>query len=194
MKVFFTGSPRSLELYKKEHIAIYSAIEESGFKNMSDLVIKADPKTFYDRSHAEVVEHYKNTVENLKHADVVVVEASLHSMSMGYLVEKALGMGKPVVVFHLDGLTPFFFSGINDEKLQVISYNYSTIKQVVTDSLEFATTIQDVRFNFFIPPEISNYLDIVSKVKKIPRSVYIRSLIQEDMATEEMKKLVSQNS
>lgn len=181
MKVFFTGSPRALADRKNEHVAIYNAIEKIGHKNLSDLVIKANPSEFYDTSHDKVVEHYKTTIDHLKKADIVVAEASLHSMSMGYLVEKALGMNKPVIVLYLANRPPFFFSGIEDEKLQILEYNLADVDDIVEKAFDYASQQQEVRFNFFISPSIGRYLDWISKEKKIPRSVYLRALIEQEM-------------
>jgi hypothetical protein len=48
--------------------------------------------------------------------------------------------------------------------------------------LDFASDQQDTRFNFFISPKHQNYLDWIAKYKKVPRSVYLRELIETDMA------------
>jgi len=40
----------------------------------------------------------------------------------------------------------------------------------------------DTRFNFFISPLHQTYLDWIAKHRKIPRSVYLRDLIERDMA------------
>lgn len=185
MKIFFTGSPRALSTFKNEHEKIYSIIEKLGYKNLSNLVINANPDSFYTKEHGEVVEHYKETIQNLKTADIIVAEVSLHSMSMGYLVEKALNMGKPVIVLHLPDKKPFFFFGIENEKLQIIEYTLETVDLVLKDAISFAIGKQDVRFNFFISPSIGLYLDWISMVKKIPRSVYLRTLIEKDIDSNE---------
>lgn len=181
MKIFFTGSPRALKLFRKEHEALYKSFETLGHKHLSKLVVDADPEDFYLSDHERIVNHYNETIDNLKKADIVVAEISTHSMSMGYLVEKALGLGKPTIVFHLPEYPPFFFSGIDDDKLQIVEYTTETAIDVVKDAVDYAMSQQDVRFNFFISPAIGNYLDWISKVKKIPRSVYLRNLIEKDM-------------
>jgi len=181
MKAFFTGSPRALKDHSKEHKLIFDAISQCGFDHLSDLVVSADPVEFYEKSRQEVLDHYKDTIQCLKNADVIVAEVSLHSMSMGFLVEKALGMGKPVIVLHMDDLAPFFFAGIYNEKLQIVSYNDSNIFNVVRRALDYAVAQQDVRFDFFVSPKINSHLDQVSRTRRIPKSVYVRGLIEEDM-------------
>jgi hypothetical protein len=180
MKVFFTGSPRALKTLRKEHVAIYNALEKSGCTHLSDLVINADPEKFYDASHEKALDHYMETIRNVKKADLIVAEVSLHSMSMGYIVNKALELGKPVIVFYLAGHTPFFFSAIGDDKLQSIEYSIETLDEVVKDAVEYAKDSADIRFNFFLPPRLMNYLDWISQHEKLPRSVYLRDLIEKD--------------
>ncbi len=190
MKIFFTGSPRALKdpQRKAEHTTLYNAFVKMGHTHLSDLVISADPEKFYDQTHAQAMEHYSKTLNALKRADILVVEASTHSMSMGYLVEKALGMSKPVIVFYVPNQPPFFFSGIEDERLQVLEYTLENIDETVEKAVDYALNQQEVRFNFFISPAIGRYLDWISKVKKIPRSVYLRALIEREMRDNEEYK------
>ena len=52
---------------------------------------------------------------------------------------------------------------------------------MVASALDYVSSAQDVRFNFFISPTIGLYLDWISKNKRIPRAVYLRKLIEEEM-------------
>ena len=69
--------------------------------------------------------------------------------------------------------------------LLLAPYNDGNLETVLADALDYASSHQDVRFNFFISPAIGNYLDWISKEKKIPRSVYLRNLIEKDMEENE---------
>jgi len=112
---------------------------------------------------------------------VVVLEVSMHSLSMGYFMQAALSMGKPVIALYVKGCYPAFAIGIENEKLQVIEYSMDNLVSVLEISLEYAQETSDIRFNFFVTPAISSYLDWVAKEKKLPRSVYLRRLIEDDM-------------
>jgi hypothetical protein len=96
-------------------------------------------------------------------------------------MDKALEEGKPVVLLHLESLQPYFAEGIQNERLQILSYTEETIKEVLEYALEIAKEKMDIRFNFFIPPKIGVYLDWVAKNRKLPRAVFIRKLIEEHM-------------
>ncbi len=184
MKIFFTGSPRALKTHKESHIKIYKAIEKKG-KHLSDLVINANPDSFYKAEYENVVKHYHDTIINLKKADIIVAEVSMHSMSMGFLVNKALELSKPVIALYTSGHEPFFLSGIDDTLLQIIEYNDSDVEEKITDALDYASAQQDTRFNFFVSPKHINFLDWVAQNKKIPRSVFLRRLIEREMANDE---------
>lgn len=187
MKVFFVASPRSVnkepELYKK----ITKIIKDNCTGMVGDMVLEfanTNLEDFYNRSHKQRVDHYKKTMDFVKKSDVVVVEVSEHSMSMGYIVNKALEDGKPVIALYKLGFDPYFFSGIEDGKLLISSYTEDTLVSVLGDLLEKVKSLSDVRFNFFVSPKILNYLDLVAQKRMIPRSVFLRNLIEKEMKKE----------
>jgi len=63
----------------------------------------------------------------------------------------------------------------------ILTYALDAGKPVVANALDYVSSAQDVRFNFFISPEIGRFLDWVSKKRRLPRAVYLRKLIEEDM-------------
>lgn len=185
MKVYFTASARGKSLYYQSYRDIHKSIEDLGHKNLDDLILKINENVFYEGTHEEQVKLYENTINLIKKADVIVLEITVPSLSMGYVLHKAIEMNKPVIALYSPGTIPFFVQGIDSEKLQVLEYSSESLNSVLSDALIYAEESSDVRFNFFISPSIGHYLDWVSKVKKIPRSVYLRGLIEKDMAINE---------
>ena len=181
MKVYFTASPRAFKDFGDNIKKIYQLIQKLGYEQVSDFIIKVDPIQHYKCTHEEMVKHYQETIESIKKADIVVVDASVASMAMGYIINKAKDYSKSVVIMHIKNREPLFFSAIVDEKIQIIEYTAETIERVLKDALEYAAEKIDTRFNFFISPGIGNYLDWISKKKKLPRAVYLRKMIEQDM-------------
>ncbi|MFH1561342.1 MAG: hypothetical protein ABID04_02050, partial [Patescibacteria group bacterium] len=72
-------------------------------------------------------------------------------------------------------------SGKPDDRLQVLNYEKDSLASVLKKALLGAEEKIDVRFNFFVTPKILAYLDWLSKKKKLPRSVYLRDLIETDI-------------
>lgn len=127
---------------------------------------------------------YKQTIHEVQKADLVVVEISYPSTAnVGHELTYALEIGKPVIAIYRKEKEPIFLRGREDEKLLLFEYTDNDLESILDSALEYATDVQDVRFNFFISPSIGRYLDWVSKNKRIPRAVYLRKLIEEEMHT-----------
>ena len=181
MKVYFTASLRGKQNSDLDYEKIFSLIESLGHKNLDDIVLRKSESRFYQGSHEEQVRLYKQALNNINTADVVILDVSIPSLSMGYVLQKALENSKPVIALYKKGYVPFFALGIDNEKLQVIDYTDNSLEKDLKEALQTAQDSADVRFNFFISPEIGKYLDWISRVKKLPRSVYLRALIEEDL-------------
>lgn len=182
MKVFFSTTQRLKIKYDENVKAIFKAIESLGHKHTSDYIVRIDIKDYYKLDKEKTPQYYNEIVESLRRAEVVVLETSLHSIGVGYLLQLALDQGKCVIALHIPGKFPFFISGIQNEKLMICEYTIENVKEVLKQALEVAKDQMDVRFNFFISPRIGAYLDWIAKTKRIPRAVYLRRLIEGDMA------------
>ncbi len=181
MKIYFTCSARGEEDFGSYYAQIFKSVEECGHVHVSDYREDNDAEQIYQSDHQYKIQMFKDHLENIRLADVVLLEVSTHSLSMGYLMKKALEMGKPVIALYSKGKQPAFALGIEDDRLQVVEYNDKNIFEVVRSSLEYAKDKSDIRFNFFISPNIASYLDWIAKDRRIPRSVYLRRLIDRDM-------------
>lgn len=183
MKVFFIASPRSVIKESKLYIRINQLLSKEATL-LGDLVpkwTKENVNDFYNRTHKERIDHYKRTMDYLKKSDAVFVELSEHSMSMGYIVNKALENSKPVVAMYKKGFEPYFFSGIEDSRLIIMEYTEENVEEVIKESLKRIKDYSDVRFNFFVSPKILEYLDWVSQNRRQPKSVFLRELIEKEM-------------
>jgi hypothetical protein len=98
---------------------------------------------------------------------------------------QAITFGKPVVIFYAGTEEPHIFKALEltNEKLTVVRYKTpADLDKEVPAMIDFVNETQDTRFNFFVSPPIASYLDWVSKYRRVPRSVFLRRLIDEDMS------------
>ena len=183
MKLYFVVSSRLVDDDPKFYSRMYSFLASEG-KMVSDKVMEWIKKGVKDISGAPLRvkrEKYIQSIDSVKKADVVVMEVSGHSMSMGYLISKALEMNKPVIALHDKKHIPSFIKGIDDPKLIISEYNDGDVEQVIKEALKKANSLVDVRFNFFVSPKILNYLDWIAQKRMLPRSVFLRNLIEHEM-------------
>ena len=183
MKLYFVASARLVDIEPKLYSRMYVCLSAEG-KMLSDKVmkwVKTGVKDMTGATQKIKRENYIQSLDSVKKADIVIMEVSGHSMSMGYLISKALEMNKPVIALHKREHMPVFIKGINDPRLVISEYDNENVEQVIKGALKKADSLIDVRFNFFVNPRILNYLDWVAQKRMQPRSVFLRNLIEHEM-------------
>jgi hypothetical protein len=85
------------------------------------------------------------------------------------------------LVLFSEGEAPSLLAHHADEKLLTEKYNLNSVSSVINDFATFVESKADLRFTFFITPAISTFLDQVVKQKKVPKSVYLREIIEREM-------------
>ena len=186
MHIFFSTSVYGKADPDQNSQAIVAAVEKAGHTIEADHIFSVTPEEMASWTEEQDLAYHKKVLERIKKADALFAEVSKPSTSVGYLIATAVQAGKPVVVFYSGNQEPHLFKSLEklNDRFQVV--RYSTIEELddeVPYMIDFIESSQDVRFNFFVSPSISSYLDWVSKTKKIPRSVYLRRLIDQDIET-----------
>ncbi len=181
MKIYFTASMSGKEEYGDNYEKIVESLERLGYEVIADHVLKKSSSDIINETTEERENHFKKVKRWISYADVVVAEASHPSTNVGYEISMALDREKPVLALYVRNKVPVLLIGVPSEKLALVSYDVSELDRLLKGSVEALKDQMDVRFNFFISPKIGAYLDWTAKTKKIPRAVYLRRLIEEDM-------------
>jgi hypothetical protein len=181
MKVYFSGA-----LYQKDKlIEHYKRIIDVLKKNDCDVfedTIKSNYQEAMAMTDDERVENYKNIVKWIDKADFSVIEGSFPStLHIGHEITLTLEKNKPVVVLYKKGAEPTVFKGLKDDRIIWVEYNDKDLVVELEKALDEAKKNIDVRFNFFVSPKILNYLDWIAQKRMIPRSVFLRNLIEREM-------------
>lgn len=185
MKVFVNASLTGKKEFGENYDKLCQAVKKAGYEIVSCPVTDERLMEMVRGSTKTRSDFFKKIKRWTKQSDAVVFEVSYPSTAIGFEVALALQMGKPVVAFHVKNAPPnIVLETIKDEKLQLVEYDIRDIDREVRDALQYASEQMDTRFNFFISPDIGAYLDWVSKEKKIPRAVYLRKLIEDEMSVE----------
>lgn len=186
MQVYFVASSRLVAKNAALHEKIYQVLAD-GNKMVSDKVmkwIKSGVRDLKNESLKFKRENYEQAIKSVKKAELVVIEVSGHSMSGGYLISQALSMNKPVIALYESNSKPVFIAGIPDNRLFLVEYNENNVEEVLKKALKRVVELIDVRFNFFVSPKILTYLDWVSQKRMIPKSVFLRNLIEKEIKKE----------
>jgi hypothetical protein len=184
MKVFFDTTIRRTPVDEKHYKEIYSAIESLGHKHIFTDIMMGKRLTLDEKNESakdEFTRMYKDRMKLLQDSDINIFEASIPSLSIGFLIEKSLDLHKPTIVFHSKDNTPILITGIQHDKLITKAYTETNMKDVVREAIGEAQEIRDKRFNFFISPPLLEYLDKASGELGITKSTFIRNLILKHM-------------
>jgi hypothetical protein len=125
-----------------------------------------------------------NLSETVKRVDAIVADVSVPSTVIGHTISLALQASKPVVLLTESQVEADFYAHLEETSEKVLVLKYSglgELKRELGYALEFVASAQDVRFNFFISADQVHYLDWIAKTRKLPRSVFLRQLIDADM-------------
>lgn len=182
MKVYFSFSlSQSSPKVRDSAYKIIDTIKKLGHKIIPENIRQKDGSFYKKQSENESRLAQREIAQLKKSADVVVLEVSGQSIGIGQELAYTLSINKPVIALYRNDSTPHILRDEGGDSLILAPYDDNDLEQVLADAIDYAASQQDVRFNFFISPAIGNYLDWISKEKKIPRSVYLRSLIEKDM-------------
>ncbi|PIZ66503.1 hypothetical protein CO051_04025 [Candidatus Roizmanbacteria bacterium CG_4_9_14_0_2_um_filter_39_13] len=184
MKIFFTATYEGEKDFGKYYKLLYKELELLGYTHLDDEAITITYEEYVDRmakNRDARVSNYQKKMKYIQDADICVIESSAHSLGNGFIVQKSLELSKPTVVLYYKDNTPFFLSGVEDEKLIVASYNDKNYSQVLKKTLEAAREKRDKRFNFFLSPKLLQYIDDASKERGVTKSKLLRDMILKHM-------------
>ena len=181
MLVYFTGSIVGKDRYIAGYTKILDILKSKGFETISDHIMKVTEQEIRMEKRDERLKFQKKLERWIGGCDFMIAETSFPSISVGYEISLALQRNKPVLVLHSVGDPPSLIGEHIDEKLICEKYTLPILNGIIDDFINYIKGTADTRFTFFITPEISVYLDTIAKKNKMPKSVYLRKLIEREM-------------
>ncbi|MBW7955921.1 hypothetical protein H3C66_04270 [Patescibacteria group bacterium] len=181
MLIYFCATTSQSQTYQQSYLEIIQTIEKLGHKVVYEPTEENTRQQQQTMSPTERQAYYRKFLQHINKCDMVIAEVSYpSSINIGYRISIALEKNKPVLALHAkDKASPFLDGNISDRFLYE-EYSPSTLKKTIERALNFAEQHTDARFNFFISPRHINFLDFISRKRKIPKSVYLRELIERD--------------
>lgn len=181
IKIYFTGSIATRDQYIQKYEAITDYVKKKGHDITADHILQVSEKEVDLKTREERLAFHTKIERWIHDSDAMIAETSFPSISVGYEISLALRVGKPVLVLYSEGSPPSLLAHHRDEKLLCEKYTLQTLPQILDDFFNYIDAKADLRFTFFITPKIAAYLDDIAKKEKLPKSVYLRKLIEQDM-------------
>ena len=159
---------------------IVEAVHEDGHHLVIDWV---EPAYNTEVKHGEAhpidwASVYKESLDAINKADVVIADSTERSFSVGYQVAVAIQLKKPTLVLRQIGSVDSFFASGIDIGIQYKEYDEKNIKSLVAAFIkENDIQTKDMRFNFFIDRPIYNYLRWTSHRTGKTKAEILRELV-----------------
>lgn len=178
MTIFFTTSIRGLKDFEKNYNTIFDNINKLGHKYVGNYPFKVTTNEVYSYNQNENMELFNSMNGFMKECDLMILEVSKHSVSMGYMIMKMLSMKKPVVALCTKNNNPAFLVGIEDENFQLLEYNENNLVNLLKDAIEFSKSNNTLRFNMLLNPDLTQYIESAAENEHISKAAFIRQLIK----------------
>ena len=181
MRAYFTASIVGRKFHLDHYQKISAILRERGVDVADEHILNVSEKDIQLQSKDVRLTFHKKLEDWINNADFLVAETSFPSISVGYEISMALDRGKPVLILYSEGDAPALFAFHENEKIVCEKYTAETLPAIITDFLHFVRGGADTRFTFFISSMQAAYLAKMGKKHRVPKSVYLRSLIDKDM-------------
>jgi hypothetical protein len=205
MKVCFACSTSELQSRKDTYRKICALIQELGHVITRDWleeairIVENNAINTLDRE-----EVYNKVLGSILASDVMIIEGTVASFSVGHQVTLALSKGKPTLFLVKKKIASkkprkiekTFLTGITSPLLTVAEYDDTNLADILNDFLNNNGGRPLVKFNIVLTKEIENYLNWASFTHKLNKSEFIRNLILKYMKDEDKqyKKYPSHSS
>lgn len=200
MKIFFTCSTKNITKYAGYYRAIRDEIIALGHKINRDWIdysINIAQRNTPDMPPYSI---YKDVMTAIYTADVIVVEATVKSMSLGHQITYALERGKPILILTLGEKNKktekLFVEGSESKDLITVSYkNKKEIKDILKNFLDKYENKSIKRFNLVLTGAENNYIEWASFNYKKTKTEIIQDSIDKILEKDiTYKKYLSRQS
>jgi hypothetical protein len=181
MDIYLNLSGRSDEKQIKLVSKVQSYLQDLGHSIVFDYLSPENFKDFYKPTSFHIKHVFDQADELMKKSDVIILETSTPSITIGFQILHALKHEKNVVCLYTKGNRQLFIEGIDDERFQLWEYSQENYKRVIDLALDNLFFENDARYNIMLSKKMNEYLNNLSKNNQKPKSVYIRDLIRKDM-------------
>jgi hypothetical protein len=180
MKIAFIASLYEKEQHQFHYLAIVDLLEALGHQVLHSHLTEFDLAQI-TQSEKLNSKFHRQIFQALKAADFIVAEVSSQSLVVGFLIAEALRAGKPVLALTANSIPPI--TSFLEESEMFAVHQYAQIRELERQLPSLLSQVEpkkERKFNFFLPPELDEYLLTTANQRRLSKSEYLRQLLQKD--------------
>lgn len=181
MIAYFTASVVGKKNLLPQYHSILSILEKKGVQTIADHILDVKEADIHLQTKEKRL-HFHSQLETwINSCDFMIAETSFPSISVGYEISMALDRNKPILILYNEGEPPSLFAYHESQKIICEKYTPSTLPSIIADFLHYVRDEEDARFTFYLTSTQAKHLEKQGKKNQIPKSVYLRQLIEADI-------------
>jgi hypothetical protein len=185
MHAYFTASIVGKKHHQANYERIVQMLQDKDVDVSSQHIISVTEKDIQLQTKEQRLKFHQNLENEINASDFLIAETSFPSISVGYEISMALDRGKPVLILYSEGDPPSIFAYHENQRIVCEKYTAANLDNIITDFLRYVRGEGDSRYTFYLSSAQAAYLDKQGKKHRVPKSVYLRLLIDTDMHNQE---------
>ncbi len=181
MIAYFTASVVGKKQLLPKYAAILSILKNHGIETIADHILNVEEKDIHLQTKEKRLNFHRQLEEWINSCDFMIAETSFPSISVGYEISMALDRNKPVLILYSTGEPPSLFAYHESQKIICEKYTIAMLESIITDFVNYVKNEEDARFTFYLSSKQAMHLEKQGKKQKIPKSAYLRHLIDADI-------------
>lgn len=182
MKIYFTASIIGKRYHLADYERIVALLKKGDGTVLADHILETSEAKIREESEFDRRKYHEHLKRWITESNCVIAETSYPSTGVGYEISYALSHGKPVLMLYKKETTPpSLFEQYSDELLICEAYTAENLPIIIEDFLSYVKGGHDRRFTFSLTPKIAAFLEHINQTQNIPKSVYIRQLLEDEM-------------
>lgn len=190
MKVYFGCDGKELLENKDDYLLIRDSIKKLGHSITRDWIDGAIERAQQGEPSPRS-QYYDETIESILAADVVILEASNTSTSIGHQLTLALNKVKPVLLLSKlpeEEIEKDFLTGADISMLVIRRYTRENVESLIKDFIDNKDWGAKVRFNMFLDKDLDGYLNWSTFTFHRNKTAIVKDAIRAVMDADEVYK------
>lgn len=186
MKIGFLAPIQGSNQYGDVYLSIVSFLEKKGHDVVHPLGVTEDTIQVWNSSKRDAF--FKDYYQRASKSDLILAECSFPCITTGFEIAGAIQQGKDIVILKakdadlsLKNFDPMY----SKKNIYIYEYQKYNLLETLQEAIDFNPCQKYKKYNILFTPNMVAKLNQIAKKKNLPKSVYIRQLLEKGLAAEE---------
>jgi hypothetical protein len=186
MKIGFLAPINGLKQYGDVYLSIVSFLDKKGHDVIHPLSVNETILLNWNSQQRD--DFFIDYYSRVNKCDLLLAECSFPCINMGYEIANAIQQGKEIIILKakdaemsLQNFDPMY----SKKNIYIYEYLKHNLQETLEEAIAFNPSQKYKKYNILFTPHMVAKLNEIAKKKNLPKSVYIRQLLEKGLSIEE---------